>query len=470
MVRRTSGERVQKLERSKQRTKFRIASRHGYVVLVCLLALPVMAVILLSHSVPRPVETTQAAARLAELPKLTIIDLEDQEGKQRAKTTTAISTPKLSYTSVASSSSSSSSSSWHSPDDLNPTHHNLWHNSTVLPAWMKEYFAWHAQEIRLLTAENYPLHKFLVLRCLATDQTCGGASDRLKPLPILIKLAAQSKRLFFIYWSRPCLLEEFLVPAPGGLNWTVPEWLVPELTDKKSSRLYTKVTTVAKGVNRSTPIVCARIQDQHGGSEIYNQLEGGDRAYRKVFRSLFHNVLFAPSPPVAALLEQEMNKAGLVPGAYVAAHLRTAYGTHPLEPRHIRRASVNAINCASHLRPAAGGPIYFASDSREATQGMERIARKQPGKAAVVTIVPETEALHLDKAASTRPWDYYNIFVDLYLLANANCISHGQGGFGRFGVLLSRNASCFFKYFAEGQYVTCDWKDVPNASSLSASS
>jgi hypothetical protein len=215
-----------------------------------------------------------------------------------------------------------------------------------------------------------------------------------------------------------------------------------------------KVTTVVKGVNRTNLIVCARIQDQHGGSEIYNQLEG-DRAYRKVYRSLFH-LLFTPSPPVAASLEEEMNDAGLVSGAYAATHLRTAYGNHPLKPRQIRHASVNAINCASQLRP--GGPIYFASDSREATKSMERW-RKEQGKP-VVTIVHETEALHLDKAASQRPSDYYNIFVDLYLLANADCISHGQGGFGRFGVLLSRNASCFFKFFAEGQYVVCDWKDA----------
>jgi hypothetical protein len=88
---------------------------------------------------------------------------------------------------------------------------------------------------------------------------------------------------------------------------------------------------------------------------------------------------------------------------------------------------------------------------------------KQQGKP-VVTILRDTEALHLDKADSKRASDYYNVFVDLYLLANADCISHGQGGFGRLGVLLSRNASCFFKYFTEGQYVMCDWKDAPDAS------
>jgi hypothetical protein len=227
MVRR--GERVQNLERTKPRKKFRIPSR--LLALVCL-ALPVMAVIFLSHSVSRTHGTTQVVS-LVKTPKFTIIDVEP--GKQIAKTT-AHYVPKLSYTSA-----SSSSSSLYGLDELN-SGHNLWDDSIVFPSWMKEYFAWHAQERSLLTAENYQSQRFLVLRCLASDQTCGGASDRLKPLPILIKLAAQSKRLFLIYWSRPCMLEEFLVPVPGGLNWTVPEWLLPELAGVKSSRLYTKVS------------------------------------------------------------------------------------------------------------------------------------------------------------------------------------------------------------------------------------
>jgi hypothetical protein len=230
------GGRVQNLERAKPRKKFRIPSRH--LGLVCI-ALPVLAVIFLSHSVSRPVETTQAV-RLVKSPKFTIIDVE--QGKQTVKTT-AHYVPKLSYTSA-------STSSLHGHDELNSTH-NLWDDSTVFPAWMKDYFAWHAQERSLLTAENHQSQRFLVLRCLASDQTCGGASDRLKPLPILIKLAAQSNRLFFIYWSRPCMLEEFLVPVLGGLDWTVPEWLVPELAGVKSSRLYTKVSLIISWIGNT---------------------------------------------------------------------------------------------------------------------------------------------------------------------------------------------------------------------------
>jgi hypothetical protein len=226
MMRWRVGERVKTLERTKQPRKFRIGRNVGFLCL----ALPVVAVIFLSHRVSRPVESTHVSVSLVNRPKVTIIDLEQQ--MEKAETTTHAALPKLSYTSLT----------LHDHNEEQNPAHNLWDNSTEIPPWMKEYFRWHAQELRLLTAENYKSQKCLVLRCLATDQTCGGASDRLKPLPILIKLAAQSKRIFFIYWSRPCLLEEFLVPVAGGLNWTVPEWLVPELARGKSTKLYTKVS------------------------------------------------------------------------------------------------------------------------------------------------------------------------------------------------------------------------------------
>ena len=38
----------------------------------------------------------------------------------------------------------------------------------------------------------------------------------------MLKLAYVSRRLFFIYWSRPCPLEEFLLPNTNYINWTVP--------------------------------------------------------------------------------------------------------------------------------------------------------------------------------------------------------------------------------------------------------
>jgi hypothetical protein len=58
------------------------------------------------------------------------------------------------------------------------------------------------------------------------DQTCKGIGIVLETLPILTAKAAQfSFFLFLIYWSRPCLLEEFLVSLFQVVSLTVPEWL-----------------------------------------------------------------------------------------------------------------------------------------------------------------------------------------------------------------------------------------------------
>lgn len=103
---------------------------------------------------------------------------------------------------------------------------NLWERSTTLPVWMKRYFKWHKkQRHHNLNPENWRSLRLLVMECLRHQPKCGGTSDRLKPLPSLIRMAASSKRLLLIHWTRPSRLEEFLLPPKGGVDWRVPDWL-----------------------------------------------------------------------------------------------------------------------------------------------------------------------------------------------------------------------------------------------------
>lgn len=121
----------------------------------------------------------------------------------------------------------------------------------------------------------------------------------------------------------------------------------------------------------------------------------------------------------------------------------------------IQSTAMNAVECASELRP--GGPIYFASDSQFAIQSVKRYAQqyKRP-----VVIIDNDEPLHLDKANSTTAADYYSVFVDLYLLGMGRCASVGMGGFGRYGLLLSYNASCWNRHSYNKQRLDCHWKDA----------
>lgn len=91
---------------------------------------------------------------------------------------------------------------------------NLWEDSKILPQWLKDYLHWHQEQLVLINKNNdaWKSYRYLLARCLRRDYRCGGASDRLKFLPYALREAANSKRLLFLYWEKPCALEEFLVP------------------------------------------------------------------------------------------------------------------------------------------------------------------------------------------------------------------------------------------------------------------
>ena len=98
----------------------------------------------------------------------------------------------------------------------------------VLPAPSPSSFVKHCQQLGTTTSclsvclyqreecmtiagnEVRGLSIYVLLRCVRKDEKCYGTSDRWKMIPVMLKLAYVSQRLFFIYWSRPCPLEEFL--------------------------------------------------------------------------------------------------------------------------------------------------------------------------------------------------------------------------------------------------------------------
>ena len=96
--------------------------------------------------------------------------------------------------------------------DVATTHHNKnnsnnnnMHDAILLqmPDWMDKYFVWHRQQRRELTVANWKDYKYLMMQCLPGSKKCGGTADRLKPLPMVLRLAYQSQRILMIKWGRP---------------------------------------------------------------------------------------------------------------------------------------------------------------------------------------------------------------------------------------------------------------------------
>ena len=337
---------------------------------------------------------------------------------------------------------------------VNENEETSWEPIPEFPDWMNDYFEWHRGVRKKLNKDNWQSYRYLVLRCLTTDEKCGGASDRLQSFLLGILFASLGERLLLIHWERPSRLEDFLLPPQGGLDWRVPDWLDEKFNYGRARMI---VTTAFKPVTKNSLLVTMR--HQQFWPEFYDERkQENERSYEDIFHDVWLRV-FQPSLPVQSLIKETMRELQIETGKYVAVHVRAKYindrtGDHSLIH--------NAINCASQLRP--GWPIYFASDSAKVVQSAIAYGKSVGGT--VVAREDENEPLHLDRGAeflnhkkrftgySDLPSSrYYNVFVDLYLLANSQCVSLGYGGYGRLGSMLSFNRTCSTSYLS----TKCQW-------------
>jgi hypothetical protein len=396
---------------------------------------------------------------------------------------------------------------------------NLWENNPDLPVWMKEYFDWHHEQVKSLNETNWKSQRYLVLRCLQQDHKCGGAADRLRLVPVAVLVASQCDRILLIQWERPCPLTEFLVPPVNGLDWRIPAWLEERLEFRKRPFIMTLNPHATELLAQSPDLLLAdmllQIHD-HGASYFLNHTSNdgaslvNDNIRQEASAStssfastsnsfaledIYHHVweiLFQPSPAVAALIHQHMQQLQLMDNNYAAVHIRSQYlrdkSSITKHAPHFR----NAVHCASKLLPTA--PIYIASDAAAVTEyavryGREKAAasaKKRKGATAVAvlarpTFSNSTSPLHLDRGsdyltttwqqleqeAVRRPSDYYDIFVDLYLLARSKCIALHTGGYGRWARLMSHTGAgqCWINHGAN----KCQWTSSSASSNSSTS-
>lgn len=323
---------------------------------------------------------------------------------------------------------------------------------TTTPDWLLEYTVWHSQVRQTLNETNWKNYQYLVLKC-PRGHICGGASDRLKSVPLLVYLAslAKPKRLFFIHWTKPAPLEEFLVPpSPANntfvLDWRLPPWLAPELKAGKPNAWYR-----LKGDDNVTTF-------QNTWESLEERVVNIDRVLMPHQQGLYYpsliaeyssiwKTLFTPSPNVQTAIEKVQRELGITSKKYNAVHVRARYDTDTVH-KHAER---NAINCLLEHRnnetsvlTTAHLPVYVASDAvdtvRQAVQYGRDIGVRVAG------CENTTEQLHLDRGNSMLnvsndwegrpPSDFYPTFVDLYLLADSQCIARGIGGYGRWASLI----------------------------------
>jgi hypothetical protein len=214
------------------------------------------------------------------------------------------------------------------------------------------------------------------------------------------------------------------------------------------------------------------MQDYHAGRFWYDtQLLPEEPKFQLIFHEVW-KTFFTPSAAVRKRLEDAMSTMGLIPHQYVGAHCRVLYGMDDRPEKIKRNWATNAINCASQMKPSWS--IFFTSDSANATYYAEQYGREKG--AHIATRVPDPNPpLHIEfDGGRHRPaTDYLDGFVDLYILAQAECVTYNKGGYGYLGLLMSRNSTCEFRQDAINRpriHDPCHWTVAHGSSSNNSSS
>jgi hypothetical protein len=354
-----------------------------------------------------------------------------------------------------------------------------------------DYFKWHKERRTLLqnNPEQWDQLKYYLLECTNDYGHCGGTADRLGPLPFHVRIASATNRLLLIHWTKPAPLEDFLLPPIGGIDWCVPGWLLARLQQESATRVGRVEATIIKfSAYEQARLLRVKFQSHNHGQETYDarRTSEADPSFAQIYHDLWR-VFFTPVPAIAILIEQQMNELQLIPGKYISVHLRALYAVKEQDEALLEWWSKNSIHCATTKLPIyhpsstdasdnpMAMPILFVSDSTFATQTAKSYAHERG-----IDVVHRTHLqppLHLEKAAnwsSLSARDFYDTFVDLYMIGMSQCTAYNMGGFGRWGNLIGYNSSCVFQmkanmiqcdFTSQGRAVVETGKENPQATS-----
>jgi hypothetical protein len=338
------------------------------------------------------------------------------------------------------------------------------------PEWMKDYFRWHKENREQMRTSSFPPGiveppRYLILTCPHASRKCGGLVDRLAPLAFLVLVASRTHRMLWIHWGRPAPLEEFLQPPRHGVDWRWP--YDPHSRTVNEGVLATSLESLLAATEDNQTAVRCRFQAPDRGATFYHahQEATTDPTLAQVTRSLW-NLFFTPVPAVAQRISDGLQQHSLVPGHYIAMHVRALYAVKDQDPYLVRYWTYNAVNCTSQLvepnRGDAATTLFVAADATYASKLAQNYGAKYGWT--VVHSTTTSEPLHLDKAAhwQDRPSsDYYDAFVDLYLLALSRCVTFGMGNYGRFASWLSVEPSCALQHHNATGMHECNMAPAP---------
>lgn len=316
-----------------------------------------------------------------------------------------------------------------------------------IPGWVKEYMAWHSEQRK--NNLNDPSTKFLTVVCFL-NENCRGVSDRIRPMPYYVLLAYKLQRVLFIKWQK-FELEDFLLPPPGGLDWRLPEGVdIGEGWNYYIKKEHINIWDDAdEFVTNTKNLVVGWVPDIYNYKDFQKNYFITEQRPNGSFSDLI-DILFMPSPPVAAMIRATMKKLGLIPKQYAAAQYRAPDHKHSDPeghegiriPNESTKEEMNkAISCAISISNETN--VYFTSSE---TSYVEYVLEESPfSKSPLYNVTGATgfERFHSGKLRpgynfiESNPSILYPVFVDLWLMKNSKCVAHGMLGFGVLGSRLT---------------------------------
>jgi hypothetical protein len=325
---------------------------------------------------------------------------------------------------------------------------NRWQHSKTIPDWLKEYFEWHAKVTATINNSTWHEHNYLVMTCLG-GEVCGNVAHRLRPIMGMLRVAADSKRIFYIHWDMPDRLEKYLHPPKhGGLNWIVPQIMMWKVRKSPYQSNINGIHVQAFQENRR--IVNVMFNDNTFAEPYYNdRRKDGELTASEVLKDAW-GVLFQPTVMLIERTKESLRLLGLESGEYAAAHID--YENVPkddTEKELLRLKVEHALNCMSQLRP--GGPYFVAAQTYDIAREAVVYGKQHNVKVHAKEITHDT---------STVPKDLFTAFVEIMFMSNARCVAYNRGGYGQLGYLLGYDYNCRIKFSVTDD---CKWTDAPPA-------
>eukprot|EP00977_Amphora_coffeiformis_P002945 scaffold568_cov160-Amphora_coffeaeformis.AAC.2 len=207
-----------------------------------------------------------------------------------------------------------------------------------------------------------------------------------------------------------------------------------------------------------------------------------EASFEEVFRDVWYSCLI-PVPAIQQRIAEQMSSLGLYRNNYNAIHIRSRYHVKA-QGHRLDLLCENAVHCLYKLdaQKASTRPIYVSADHRSAVWTTLQYSHKLSlhhvtarEKNLILSLSrqqamqDESGILHLDRGSNHlarnakdfttsqfEAHEYYDTFVDVYILSQADCITFNVGNYGKWANLLSDNRQCRISHMGR----KCDASDL----------